>query len=57
MDAQGITRESRRQPRRLAVQHEPWSIFRRNGHRFGAENATKSMNLEHVPNQFDRDML
>ena len=27
-----------------------WSIFRRSGHRFGAENATRPRNLDHVSN-------
>jgi leucyl-tRNA synthetase len=34
-----------------------YSIFRRSGHRFGAENAAISKNLEHVPNQLDRNMV
>ncbi len=33
------------------------SIWRRSGHRFGAENATKLRNLEHGPIQLDRTML
>src|SRR5579859_510537 len=34
-----------------------WSIFRRSGRRFGAENAARSKNPGHVPKHLDRNML
>ncbi len=46
-----------RRPERGPFAPLPWSIFRRSGHRFGAESATRPRNPEHVPMPLDRNML